>query len=263
MARPLRRRHHNREPRPGERPRRLLREGAEGRELRQDDPPTKHLDTTLSARRRDAERVAREMGVALGGPYILGTQEERGRPYNPTQLGKDFAASCEMNGFKCTFHDLRRAFATMMIAGGCDVRTVAGYLGHASVSVTLGIYADVDPDAKRAAVGKVADPLDVDLDSLYDFPRPESAGVGALTFSVEQLRAMLAAAEEREAGHGRLWARLAPRALALPRRLAVDVSALDRIASTVRGERLRTCPTKNLPRLRHQSLSQATRRSGT
>ena len=32
-------------------------------------PLTKHLDTTLSARRRDAERVAREMGVALGGPH--------------------------------------------------------------------------------------------------------------------------------------------------------------------------------------------------
>ena len=66
-----------------------------------------------------------------------------------------------------------------------------------------GRLAGVDPDAKRAAVGKVADSLDVDLDSLYDFPRPENAGVGALTFSVEQLRAMLAAAEEREAGHGR------------------------------------------------------------
>ena len=92
-------------------------------------PLTKHLDTTLSARRRDAERVAREMGVALGGPHTPGTQEERGRPYNPTQLGKDFAASCEMNGLSCTFHDLRHTFATMMIAGGCDVRTVAGYLG--------------------------------------------------------------------------------------------------------------------------------------
>ena len=135
-------------------------------------PLTKHLDTTLSARRRDAERVARETGVALGGSHTLGTQEERGRPYNPTQLGKDFAASCEMNGFKCTFHDLRHTFATMMIAGGCDVRTVASYLGHASVSVTLGIYADVDPDAKRAAVDKAADPLDVDLDPLYDFPSP-------------------------------------------------------------------------------------------
>lgn len=58
----------------------------------------------------------------------------------------------------------------------------------------------MDPDAKRAAVGKVSDPLDADLDPLYDFPSPAtapSAGVGALTFSVEQLRAMLAAAGGR------------------------------------------------------------------
>lgn len=94
----------------------------------------------------------------------------------------------------------------MMIAGGCDVRTVASYLGHASVSMTLNIYADVDPDAKRAAVDKVADSFDVGLDSLYDLPKyvaAPSAGAGALTFSVDQLKAMLAAAEEREAGHGR------------------------------------------------------------
>ena len=98
-------------------------------------PLTKHLDTTLSSRRRDAERVAREMGVALGGPHTLGAQEERGRPYNPTRLGKDFAASCEMSGLGCTFHDLRHTLATMMIAGGCDVRTAASCLGHASASM--------------------------------------------------------------------------------------------------------------------------------
>ena len=51
----------------------------------------------------------------------------------------------------------------MMIASGCDVRTGTSYLGHASVSMTLDIYADVDPDAKRAAMDKVADSFDVDL----------------------------------------------------------------------------------------------------
>lgn len=38
-------------------------------------PLTKHLDTMLSARRRDAERVAHDMDVSLGDLYILGTQE--------------------------------------------------------------------------------------------------------------------------------------------------------------------------------------------
>ena len=101
-----------------------------------------------------------------------------------------------------------------MIAGGCDVRTVASYLGHASVSMTLDIYADVDPEAKRAAVDKVADSFDVDLDSLYDLPKyvaAPSAGAGALTFSVDQLKAMLAAAEEKEAVHGTGVAARCPR----------------------------------------------------
>ena len=110
-----------------------------------------------------------------------------------------------MNGFKCTFHDLRHTFATMMIAGGTDVRTVASYLGHANVSMTLDTYADVDPDAKKAAVSKVAEAFDVDMSFPADEPgRDDAAGVACasgLTFTVEQLRAMLAEAERREAGH--------------------------------------------------------------
>ena len=134
--------------------------------------------------------------------HAFARQSSRPAPISPFhQSGADILAD---GG--CTFHDLRHSFATMMIAGGCDVRTVASYLGHASVSMTLNIYADVDPDAKRAAVDKVADSFDVGLDSLYDLPKyvaAPSAGAGALTFSVDQLKAMLAAAEEREAGHGR------------------------------------------------------------
>ena len=44
---------------------------------------TKHLETTLSAKRCDAERVAHETGVARGDPCTPGT---RGA-YPATQLG--------------------------------------------------------------------------------------------------------------------------------------------------------------------------------
>ena len=106
-------------------------------------------------------------------------------------------------------HGLRHTFATMMIAGGCDVRIVASYLGHASVSMTLDIYADVDPEAKRAAVSKVEESFDAEMsghgdaimDSAIGAPRRREP---ALSFSVDQLKAMLAAAEEKEARHGRL-----------------------------------------------------------
>lgn len=172
-------------------------------------PLTRRTFDMLRLVRADAVRIANEFALPFGDPYILGTQEEKSGPYNPTQLGKDFAAFCKMNDFKCTFHDLRHTFATMMIAGGCDVRTVASYLGHASVSMTLDIYADVDPEAKRAAVSKVEESFDAEMSGYGDAIMDNVLGAPkrrkrALSFSVDQLKAMLAAAEEKEAGHGRL-----------------------------------------------------------
>ncbi len=167
-------------------------------------PLTAHTAAILKAKRADSRRVLAEMGVPAGDPFVLGTQEPESRPYNPTQLGKDFSAFCKMNGFDCTFHDLRHTFATMMIGNGCDVRTVASYLGHASVSMTLDIYADVDPEAKRAAVGKVDESFDLDMSSpaLWEPQTAQpAAGPEGLTFTVAQLEAMLAEARRREAGH--------------------------------------------------------------
>ena len=167
-------------------------------------PLTAHTAAILKAKRADSRRVLAEMGVPAGDPFVLGTQEPESRPYNPTQLGKDFSAFCKMNGFGCIFHDLRHTFATMMIGNGCDVRTVASYLGHASVNMTLDIYADVDPEAKRAAVGKVDESFDLDMSSpaLWEPQTAQpTAGPEGLTFTVTQLEAMLAEARRREAGH--------------------------------------------------------------
>ena len=166
-------------------------------------PLTKYTHARLSALKRASAERAREMGVPFGDPYILGTQEPDSRPYNPTQLGKDFSAFCKMHGFECTFHDLRHTFATMMIASGCDVRTVASYLGHSSVTMTLETYADVDPDAKIAAVSKVEESFDDAFGWPEPLPDPPHATATdpapAITFTAEQLRAMLAEAERKEA----------------------------------------------------------------
>lgn len=70
-------------------------------------------------------------------------------------------------------------------------------LGHASVAMTLNASAEVDPDAKCTAVGKVGDAFDMDLDGVL----ADELEVPAFTmsFTVEQLRSMLAKAEVREA----------------------------------------------------------------
>ena len=160
-------------------------------------PLTKRLYAVLRAIEKDRQYVSRELGVPFGDPFVLGTPDPDSRPYHPTRLTKDFKAFCDMNGFSLTFHDLRHTFATMMIAGGTDVRTVASYLGHANVAMTLNTYAEVDPDAKRAAVGKIGDAFDMDLDGVFAEELEEPAFT--MSFTVEQLRSMLAEAERREA----------------------------------------------------------------
>jgi integrase len=44
-------------------------------------------------------------------------------------------------GLNYHLHELRHFTATIAIAAGADIRTVAGRLGHADPSVTLRIYA--------------------------------------------------------------------------------------------------------------------------
>lgn len=146
-------------------------------------------------------RVAKELEVKHSDPYILGTQEPDSIPCNPTQLWKDFGALCKMNKFDCTFHDLRQTFATMMIGNGCDVRTVASYLGHSSVSMTLNIYSDVDPEAKKASVAKVEESFDdIDVPGFFNIGEKHDAQshtVQGIFFTVEQLEAMLEEAKRQ------------------------------------------------------------------
>lgn len=69
--------------------------------------------------------------------------------------------------------------------------------------MTLNTYADVDPDAKRAAVSKVEGAFDVDMTRIVekDMGEEEPAPVG-VTFTVEQLEAMLAMARKQEGAGG-------------------------------------------------------------
>ena len=68
-------------------------------------------------------------------------------------------------GKRPTFHDLRHTFATAAIAGGVDVKTVSSALGHANAAMTLNIYADADPDAKRRAADAVGAMLEQGADA--------------------------------------------------------------------------------------------------
>jgi integrase len=51
-----------------------------------------------------------------------------------------------------SFHKLRHTFATQLIEGGADVKTVSDLLGHASVKTTLDLYVHPQLEQKRKCV---------------------------------------------------------------------------------------------------------------
>lgn len=65
--------------------------------------------------------------------------------------------ACEAVGLEgLTFHDLRRANATALVAEGVDIKTAQTRLGHADPRTTLGIYARATTDGDRKAAEAVA-----------------------------------------------------------------------------------------------------------
>lgn len=97
--------------------------------------------------------------------YVIGSLD--GSPRNPHSVGKDWTTIAQVYGItgtqgrRVTFHDLRHTFATATISKGADIRSVSDILGHENVAMTLNVYADADPNAKRRTV----DMLDEELEA--------------------------------------------------------------------------------------------------
>ena len=53
-------------------------------------------------------------------------------------------------------HSLRRTFATNLIANGADPKSVQELLGHATLDMTMRIYAKLHTQTKRQALGKLS-----------------------------------------------------------------------------------------------------------
>ena len=58
------------------------------------------------------------------------------------------------------FHDLRHTFATHVIAGGVDAKTLSGILGHTNASFTLDTYTHVTTDMQKNAAKIVGNFMD-------------------------------------------------------------------------------------------------------
>jgi integrase len=96
----------------------------------------------LRVHRERAAEAARSCGVAEFGPFVFSPSPDSSEPYRPHSVTRRFSRLCCRVGIDdLTFHQATRHFAaTHLIAGGVDIRTVAGRLGHSRASVTLDVY---------------------------------------------------------------------------------------------------------------------------
>jgi integrase len=104
-------------------------------------------------RRRCTER-ARACGVPLVAQAYVFSYDPAGRqPMNPDAVTHRFGRLAKQLGLHARLHDLRHYAATQLIAGGVDVRTVSGRIGHAGGgATTLRVYTHFQaaPDRRAA-----------------------------------------------------------------------------------------------------------------
>jgi integrase len=98
-----------------------------------------------------------EQALAWGAEYRPGPRflfpvngGEPTRPFNLTGRLHRLLRQVGINGVQ-PVHGWRHATATLMIAGGADVKTTQSRLGHSSPTITLALYADKVDERDRAA----------------------------------------------------------------------------------------------------------------
>ncbi|MGH9154140.1 MAG: tyrosine-type recombinase/integrase [Acidimicrobiales bacterium] len=112
-------------------------------------------------RDRQLERVGVCKGRLARDAYVFSAEVDGSRPWHPTIVTHRFKRLTRRAGLEgLRLHDLRHFVATQLIAGGVDVRTVAGRLGHANPNVTLSTYAAWVPARDQDAAKLIGSSLD-------------------------------------------------------------------------------------------------------
>ena len=96
---------------------------------------------------------AQACGVPLApAAYVFSFDPAGRRPMNPDSVTHRFGRLARQLGLRVRLHDLRHYAATQLIAGGVDVRTVSGRIGHAGGgATTLKVYTHFQAAADRRA----------------------------------------------------------------------------------------------------------------
>jgi len=78
-----------------------------------------------------------------------------GSPLDPEKVTKEFARTAKEAGFSgIRLHDLRHTHASLMLKAGASPKSISERLGHASISITMDVYAHLLPGIQEEAAQK-------------------------------------------------------------------------------------------------------------
>lgn len=90
----------------------------------------------------------------LSDGYVFARAD--GSPIHPNTYTKAFRAAADRCGFHdVVLHGLRHTFATWLVGGGTDFKSVQTIMGHSTPAVTLAIYSHALPGAQAKAVTRI------------------------------------------------------------------------------------------------------------
>ena len=116
----------------------------------------KRAVTTLSAHRAEQLRVRLALGLGKPQDTTLVFSDPEGGMLWPDNLTRVWARVVLAKGLpRVTFHGLRHTHASMLIAKGLDVITIARRLGHSKSSTTLDTYGHLFKGADAAAAAAI------------------------------------------------------------------------------------------------------------
>ena len=96
--------------------------------------------------------------------FVFRSTVDGSAPWFPDSASRRFHRLCQQAGVPgVRLHDLRHYVATRLLAGGIDVRTIAGRLGHRNAATTLNVYAHFLAEADREAARQLGNVLSTAL----------------------------------------------------------------------------------------------------
>ncbi len=114
-------------------------------------PGAKSTRTTATAKRAGGRKTPGNTAAAVDGPLLLSRTGRALERVAIWQIVRKHAAAAGLPDVHP--HKLRHSFATHLLAGGADLRTVQEMLGHADIGTTQ-IYTHVDRSHLRDVVRK-------------------------------------------------------------------------------------------------------------